>query len=346
MRVTVTGASGLLGSNLCTLLCKLGYEVICTKRVSSDCSHLKHLKLNWVNADLGDLTSLKDAFKGSAAVFHCAALVGLGPQLNQELHRTNVVGTQNVLSAVRAAAVDRLIHCSSVDALGLPQNGVPSNESSVWNWDQLGLDFGYARTKFQSEQLVLAAAAKDIDAVVVNPTFMLGPLDSKPSSGRLVLKLANGWLPFYPNGANNFVDVRDVANAMLLALERGKRGQRYILGGENMSYREFFERVIQATGRSARIFAMPRPMAQLAGYCGDVASRLSGVALDLNSENTALGYIKHIFSSEKAQRELGYVISSLDSAIEAALTWFYSRGMLRSSSYALKLRHATGTHQV
>ena len=162
--------------------------------------------------------------------------------------RVNVDGTDHVVEACRRAGVRRLIHCSSVDAIGLPEGSAPSREETPWNWDRLGVDNPYARTKWESQRRVLAAAVRDVDAVVVNPTYMFGPWDARPSSGRMILEVAAGKAIGWTSGGNNFVDVEDVVLAMVAAAERGARGECYILGHANLTYREVFGEIARVLG--------------------------------------------------------------------------------------------------
>ncbi|MEZ4753738.1 MAG: SDR family oxidoreductase [Bdellovibrionota bacterium] len=319
-KVLVTGASGFLGSNLVQVLLAAGHEVVATKRTTSRIDHLSDFNIHWKDAALEDLNSLIAAFKDADAVFHCAAVVSYWHGDSAAMCSANVQGTHNVIEAVRQAKVKRLIYCSSVDALGLPEKGSLGNEESVWNWDQHGFDFAYPRTKFESEKLVLAA--RDINAVIVNPTFMLGPNDPKPSSGRLTLSVAKGWGLAYPSGKNNFVDVRDVCSGMLLAWQKGKRGERYILGGENLSYAEVFSKIAKVAGVRRPIFAIPKVLAQIGGLLGDAISLFTRKDPSITSQSTVLSYIDHVYSSEKARLDLDYQSRSIEHAIEDSLTWF------------------------
>jgi len=215
-----------------------------------------------------------------------------------------------------------------VDALGLPEGDAPATEETPWNWDRLGLENGYARTKFESQKKVLAAARVDVDAVIVNPTFMIGPFDPKPSSGRLLLKIASGKVPGAPGGKNNFVDVRDVCAGMWAAYEKGRRGQTYILGGYNLSYLEAFTLIANGAGVKPPHFIIPRLVAKLGGWGGDLIGTIFRHEMDVNSETAAVGYANHTFSHAKAARELGYKPEPLEPAIRDAYAWFREKGML------------------
>ena len=329
MQVAITGATGLVGSNLAIELLNQGHTVRCTKRASSKVKHLDDFAIEWVDGDLGDAEGLKRAFDGADAVFHCAALTEVWNRPTPALIRTNVEGTRNVLEAVRACQTPRLVHCSSVVAVGLSEDGQPSNETAVWNFDKYGLDDGYAITKRDSEKLVRQAVSTGLDAVIVNPTYMFGPFDAKPSSGSLIRELVRGRIPGYTTGYNNFVDVRDVCKGMIAAWLKGRQGERYILGNRNLSYHELFDMISQVAGLRTRRQRIPPPLAVLVGYVGELNQLLSGREQRLNRMTVRYSLTdKFIFSSEKAKAELGYAPGTVEKGIEDALKWFKEQKML------------------
>jgi dihydroflavonol-4-reductase len=326
-RVAITGASGLLGGNLAAELIAAGHQVVATKRAGTQVSHLADLAIEWVDAELGSIDALTKAFAGCACVFHCAAAVTIKKQVTPEMTAANVTGTANVIAAVIAAKVPRLVHVSSVVAIGLSTNGIPCDETAVWNFDVLGLDDAYAITKHQAEEVVHAAKDK-LDAVIVNPTYMFGPRDAKPSSGGLLRKVVQRRVPGYTPGYNNFVDVRDVARGMIAAWHKGRRGERYILGGHDMTYRECFERIAKVAGVAPPRFGVPRPIAKLLGKWGDFVERRGKEPL-LNSMQVDYAYTdKFRFKSRKAADELGYTISPLEPAIRDTIAWFRANHMI------------------
>jgi len=217
-----------------------------------------------------------------------------------------------------------------VVACGLRGDGLPSDEEVPWNFPEFGLADSYSITKHQAQVLVQdAAAAGDVDAVIVNPTYMLGPYDPRPSSGRLILNVVRRTLPFTSSGYNNFVDVRDVCRGMIAALERGRRGECYILGNENLTYQEIMQRIAAVAGTKPPGILLPSALAKVPGWIGDVQQRLFGREVLLNSIIVRYAYTRaYQFSSEKAQRELGYRPGSIEPAIRDAIAWFKGRGML------------------
>jgi len=329
MQTVVTGASGLLGGNLALELARAGHRVRATRRSAASTRHLDGHPIEWVDADLGERRTLAGAFVGADVVFHCAALVSILRRPTPELVATNVDGTRNVIEAVRSARVARLVHCSTVGAVGLSEDGKPCTEESRWNFADHGLDDGYVMTKHASEELVREAVRGGLDAVVVNPTYMFGPYDAKPSSGRLIVGVARRQVPGYTTGRNNFVDVRDVARGMVLAWQKGRTGERYILGGENLSYREIFHAIAKVAGIAPLEWRIPRVVAGGLGLAGDLQLWLTRKEPLVSSVSVRWAYTTTFqFSSEKAERELGYTHGLLEPAIADAVAWFRANGML------------------
>lgn len=329
MRTVVTGASGLLGGNLADVLLQAGHDVRATRRGSTRVDHLADLSIAWVDADLGDEDALARAFDGVEVVYHCAALVSVQRRATPALVAANVDGTRRVLAAARRAGVRRLVHCSSVVAVGLSGDGRPCTEDARWNLPERAMDDGYAATKRRAEELVREAAAAGLDAVIVCPTYMFGPRDVRPSSGKLIVDVVRGKAPGWSPGFNNFVDVRDVARGMLLAAERGVAGRRYILGGENTCYRDIMATIARVAGVSPPARRVPRWVAAVLGLVGDAQERLSGREPLINSVVVRYAFCPDFqFSSDRARAELGYASGPIEPAIADAIAWFRGRGML------------------
>lgn len=326
-RVVITGASGLLGGNLAAELAAQGHAVAAIRRAGTRIAHLSDLAIEWLDADLGAPAALTRAFAGAQVVFHCAAAVSVRRDVTPEMTAANVTGTANVVEAAIAAGVPRLIHTSSVVAVGLTTDGRPCDETAAWNFEAQGLLDGYAITKRRAEE-VIAAARDRIDAVIVNPTYMLGPRDARPSSGKLILDVARRRIPGWTPGYNNFVDVRDVARGMIEAWRRGRRGERYILAGHDMTYRDVMREIARVAGVPPPRLRVPRPLAWALGRWGDLVERRGKEPL-VNSTQIRYAYTDRFrFRSQKAAAELGYRPGPLEPAIRDAIAWFRANQML------------------
>jgi dihydroflavonol-4-reductase len=322
--VAVTGASGLLGGNIAAVLAAEGHTVRCTRRDRSRVGHLTHLDLDWVDAPLDDGDKLTAAFSGAEIVIHAAALTRMRPKPTKDLLATNVEGTRHVVDAVRRAGVRRLVHVSTTAAVGVSEDGNPIDETAPWNMREHGLDDGYATTKRQAEELVLRAVREQgLDAVVVNPCYLFGPLDVRPTSGRMILEVAAGRAWFAARGRNCYADVRDVARGAWAAAQRGRTGERYILGGDNLTYRQVFTLIAEVTGGRPPLFDAEPALARLVGLLGDAKGALTGKEARLDSVRVRWGLeTGFVFTSAKARRELGYTTGPLRDAIADAWAWF------------------------
>lgn len=329
MRVVVTGASGLVGANLAIALKAQGHAVRCTRRAMSRVDHLRDYAFEWWDAPLDDLKSLRRAFEGADAVFHCAAQISLRRWPHPSVVAANVGGTRNVIDAVRESGTRRLIHCSSVAARAISDTGAPVTEGEPWNLDRYGLDDGYARTKVEAERLVLAAVETGLDAVVVNPTAVLGPYDVSLKAGRLIVGLMKRRIPMVTPGWNNYVDARDLAQGMIAAWERGRAGECYILGGQNISYRDVMALICRVGNRRVPRWELPRMLSYAVGWVGDLLQVITEREVTLNSISLRYAHCRHfVFSSEKARCELHFRTRPLGQTIEAALAWYRKQGVL------------------
>ena len=329
MKAVITGATGLLGGNLARELIARDVEVVATRRPSSRIDHLGDAAIMWMEAGLDSHERLAGVFAGADVVFHCAAQVSTLRKASPSMIRANVDSTRHVIDAVRAAGVPRLVHCSSTVACALSTDGKPVTEDRPWNFDTFGLADGYTITKRKSEELVAEAARAGLDAVVVNPGYMFGPYDARPSSGRLIVDVVKGKVPGHTDGRNCFADVRDVACGMIGAWQRGRSGERYILGGHNLSYREIMHTIAEIAGVRPPRFAVPRPIASALGWFGEAVQAVSKREAFINITRVRYGYCRDfIFSSDKAMRELDYQIRPIEESIADAIDWFREHGMI------------------
>ncbi len=333
-KALVTGASGLMGGNLVRHLVKRDFEVYALVRKTSNTMAFEDLPVKKTYGDITDPESLQEAVKGMDYVFHCAAYVSVWTYHEKLMRRVNVDGTRNVVDACIQAGVKRLIHVSTVDAIGFATpdgygtKEKPSTEEVPYQNDWM--KYPYARTKWESQEIVRQAVKEGkLDAVVVNPAFMLGPWDPKPSSGQLILEAVRGGTIAYASGGNNVVDVEDAVIATINALEKGRSGELYILGNENLSYRELFEKVADVLGTPRPRIPLPYPIAWIAGKIGDAYGLATGKEPTICSGLVRLAFLPHYFSPEKARRELNLPATPVEEAIEKAYRWFVDHGYIK-----------------
>lgn len=324
-RLAVTGATGLVGNNLVRALCAKGADVRVLARGGAR-RELEGLPVRVVAGDLspGPLAELVD---GVDVVVHAAANVWVGTQGREEMRRVNVEGTRLVCEAmVAAGAGRRLVQVSSVDALGLGTRASPATEETQPKEHEGGV--AYVDTKREADSVVREFIARGLDAVFVHPTYMIGPWDWRPSSGKMLLEIAKGKGLLAPAGGNNFVDVRDVVNGIVAVADpsRAPVGSAWILGHENLTY-------LEAWSRMATVVGCRKPLGETPRWLGTVAAALMEVPLalgmkegEINPASTRMSFLPHYFDPGKAQRELGIVPTPLETAFADAWAWFGEHG--------------------
>jgi dihydroflavonol-4-reductase len=322
----VTGANGFLGAAVARALLAEGQSVRAFVRPRSDRRNLDRLDVEVAEGDLNDPASLRAAARGCGAVFHVAADYRLWVADPAPMYRTNVDGSVNVLEAAAEAGVERVVYTSSVAVLGINPDKTPADETTPVTLEQMiGV---YKRSKFLAEQAVSRRAKElELDVVIVNPSTPIGPGDVKPTpTGRVILDAAAGRMPAYVDTGLNVVHVDDVARGHLLALRFGRRGERYILGGRDLSLREILQLVGEHTGRPATTVRLPHwavyPIAAVGEAVALVTKREPRATLD----GVRMAKKHMYFTSAKAERELGYRWRPAEVAIADAIDWFKSHG--------------------
>ncbi len=325
MFTLVTGATGLVGNNVVRLLTERGERVRVLVRDPTDKS-LAGLPVEVAKGDVCDPESVARAVDKVECVVHSAGRVHLG-WTGLELQRSvNVEGTRNIARAAAACGA-RMVHVSSVDALGLGTRSQPADESCP---AEGSVPCPYVVTKREAECAVMEMVDRGLDAVIVNPVYMFGPWDWKPSSGRMILQVARGMALLAPPGGNDFADVRDVAAGILAAAMRGRRGARYILGGEPLSYLEAWRMIAAHVGVRGPWRKMLAPGLFVASRVGDLLSRIRGVEGDVNSAAIAMARLEHHYSYARAAAELDYRPRPASEAIAAAWQWFVDHGYVQA----------------
>jgi len=316
----VTGASGFLGWHVATLLVERGYAVRALVRQGSSVSGVD---AEIVIGDLCDPASLRRAMDGCQLVFHLAADYRLWAKYPSELYRSNVDGTRNVLEAAKSAGVRRVVYTSTVGCIGIPLTGLGDESTPVSLADMTG---DYKKSKFMAEQIALEYAEAGLPVVIVNPTAPVGGHDVKPTpTGKIVLDFMNGGIPAFIDTGLNVVGARDCATGHLLACERGRVGQRYILGAENLTLQQILFKLAEIMGRKPPTVRIPYFVAYAAGMLSTAWAQLTGRPPQVPIDAVRMAKKKAWVSHEKARRELGFNPGPVDIALSNAIEWFRTR---------------------
>ena len=322
MLAFVTGATGFVGSHVARVLAEQGADLRLLVRVGSDTRNIDGLNAERVVGDLRDPVSIERGMAGCDTVFHVAADYRLWVRDPEQMYQSNVEGTRTILEAARKNGVRRMIHTSSVATMGFTSNGHLADEDSPVKLESM---IGpYKRSKFMAEQLALKAGGSGMDVVVVNPTTPVGEQDIRPTpTGRIVVDFLKKKFPAYVDTGLNLVDVGECARGHATALERGRSGERYILGGENLTLKQILDKLAAITGLPSPKVRVPYVMALATGVVDEmVTGRLLGREPRATIDAVRMGRKKMFVSSAKAERELGWSPSPVDGALRRAVEWF------------------------
>jgi dihydroflavonol-4-reductase len=325
MLAFVTGATGFLGSHVARVLADQGAELRLLVRSTSNLRNLEGLKAETATGDLRDAGSLEKAMSGCDTVFHVAADYRLWVRDPAEMYRSNVDGTRAILEAARKNSVRRVVYTSSVATVGFTGNGNPADEDSpVSLADMIG---HYKRSKFMAEQVAVEAGRR-MHVVTVNPTTPVGEQDVKPTpTGRIVVDFLKRKFPAYVETGLNLVDVRECALGHIAALEKGKPGERYILGGENLTLKQILDKLGKITGLPSPKVKLPYIFAFAAGVVDEaITGRMLHREPRATVDTVRMGREKMFASSGKAERELGWKIVPVEGALRRAVEWFKGNG--------------------
>ncbi len=326
--VLLTGASGFVGSAVAGVLRQSGFHVRALIRPSSPTTHLSELGLEFVRGDLREPASLRAAFPGVRYLFHVAADYRLWARDPSELARTNVEGTRVLMQEAMRAGVERVVYTSSVATLLARPDDSSSDETMPL--DEANAIGVYKRSKVAGERAVEELIRQGLPAVIVNPSTPIGPRDVKPTpTGRIIVQGAAGRMPAFVDTGLNMVHVDDVAAGHLLAFERGRVGERYILGGQNASLAEILTAVAEEAGRAPPRIKIPRGAVLPVAYVTEVIASVTGKEPMLTRDGLKMSKNKMFFSSAKAERELGYRARPYREGIRDAIRWFRDAGYLK-----------------
>ena len=325
----LTGATGFVGSAVARVLAARGHKLRLLVRPTSDRRNLAGIDAELALGDLTDTASLARATAGCRYVFHVAADYRFWVPDPEAMLRANVEGTLAVMRSAQAAGVERIVHCSSVAALGWAPEGELADETTPTNEaDFIGT---YKRSKYLAERAVMDLVRQEgLPVVVVNPAAPVGPRDIKPTpTGKMIRDAAAGRVPAYIDTGLNMVHVDDVAEGHALALERGRIGERYVLGGENLLLKDILALVANVVGRRPPTIELPEALVWPAAWFMEGLARLTGIQPMMTRDHIKMARHKMFYSSAKAMRELGYSPRPLRAAIEDAVAWFRANGMLK-----------------
>ncbi len=321
MKVFVTGADGLLGNNLVRLLLDAQHEVKVFIQKGKDLGYLEGLQIDVSYGDLLNYEELSTSMSGAEVVINAAAVTDTWPNQGELYWKVNVDGVVNVIKAVKDLNVQRLIHVGTANSFGPGDINNPGDETRPFEGEKYKLD--YITSKYKAQQLILKEVQdSQLPALIVNPTFMIGPYDVKPSSGKMIISVIQGKVPGYAPGGRNFVYVKDVANAIVSAITKGRVGECYLAAGVNLSYQDMFSRI-------AKIFNVKPPTLGIPGFAVLIYGRILSIVGKITKKEPVISYPLalisneyHYYSNKKAVNELGMPETDIEFAINEAVEWF------------------------
>ncbi len=327
MTTLVTGAAGFLGSHVARQIVARGESVRVLMRPSSNNRAISDLPLEYVTGDLRDAASLERAMNGVKRVFHVAADYRLWAKNPQEIYDSNVGGTKNLLAAAKNAGIEQLIYTSTVATIAVDRPEPPNEFTDAKLEEMVG---HYKRSKWMAEKEVLQAAKEGLPAIVAMPTTPVGPWDWKPTpTGKIILDFLNGKIPGYVETGLNFVGVEECAAGHLLVAERGKIGERYLLGAENLTLKQLLDTLAKITGLPAPALKIPHGVALSVAYMNSAFSRLVGKEPQIPVEGVKIAQHKMFVDASRAQRELGFQPGPVTAALERAVRWYQANGYVK-----------------
>jgi dihydroflavonol-4-reductase len=328
MTTLVTGAAGFLGSHVTRQLVASGETVRVLLRASSSNRAIADLPLEYVTGDLRDTASLQRAVHGVQRIFHVAADYRLWARKKREIYDSNLGGTKNILDAAKRAGVEKFIYTSTVATIAVDRPELPTEATNAKLEEMVG---HYKRSKWQAEEEVRSAARAGFPAVIAMPTTPVGPWDWKPTpTGKIILDFLNGKMPGYVETGLNFVGVEDCAAGHLLVAEKGKIGERYLLGAENFTLKGLLDALEKLTGLPAPTLKIPHGLALGVAYANTVFSRLIGREPSIPVEGVKIAQHMMFVDSSRAQREIGFKPGPVAAALERAVRWYEANGYVKS----------------
>ncbi|MFQ5769329.1 MAG: SDR family oxidoreductase [bacterium] len=319
MTILVTGATGFIGTNLVRKLVAQRESVRIMRREWSNLLGLEGLPIEHHIGDIRDYNSVREAIKGCKKVYHLAALLKIAPFERERFHKTNVLGSENMARAALEEGIEKMVYTSTIGAVGYGSEDNPATEESEFNLGKFRLP--YIDTKRQGEEIILEYSQKGLPVVVVNPGYVFGPWDKRPGLNQFLTLAAQGKLWFYIGGGVSVVDVEDVVQGHLLAMEKGRIGERYILSNQNVTYKEFMSMANEFLGKRPPRVKIPYLLLLFTGYVMEGFGKLFGFNPQLSARAARFTNITHYVSSQRARRELGYTTTPLAESFKKTFDW-------------------------
>ena len=327
-KIFVSGADGMLGSNICRELLKQGYQVKAMCLPNTKSTTLQGLELEVVHGDILDKEFLVQEMQDCESVIHIAALTTIWPRRMKIINEVNLQGTIHIADVVAQLNMHRMVHIGTANSFGHGSKAEPGDERTAFNAAQFGMD--YIDSKLKAQQILLERHASNaLPVVIINPTFMIGPFDSGPSSGQMLIGLNQGVIPAYSRGGKNFVCATDVALAAVNALKLGRTGECYITGNENLSFKEFFMRASQVLNKPFKMRAAPQVFILILGAINSLVARMKGKPPKISYTMARMAGVNQYFSSAKAQQELNMPQTPIEEGIKQCVDWFKANNYIK-----------------
>ncbi|MEA3496278.1 MAG: NAD-dependent epimerase/dehydratase family protein [Bacteroidota bacterium] len=326
MKILVTGADGFLGNNIIRELLVRKYDVkVFLQKNRPDT--FNELKIEKYTGDILEPESIIEASQDCDFIIHTAANTSVWPSKSKIVREVNIKGTQNIVNASLKNKIKRLVYIGTANSFGFGTINNLGNETKEFNSQKYGLD--YITSKYEAQQFVIDSVKnKGLNAIILNPTFMIGPFDFKPTNRSLLLALINGALPGYSKGGRNFLHIKDAAFATCNALEKGKIGECYILGNENLTYKEFYKIAATQLKTKRPKLLIPKPFILFYGLLSETIAFITKKEPTLSYKMSKISIDTNFFSSEKAVKELGLPQTPIATAIDDAVDWFKSNNVI------------------
>lgn len=327
-KVFVTGADGMLGSSICRELIRHGYLVKAMVLPNRNSKVLSGLNIEIIEGDILDKIFLEKEMKDCDSVIHAAALTNVWPRRSELVRSVNIEGTKNVMEAAEKNKIKRMVYIGSASSFNHGPKENPGDETTSFDGWKYGMD--YIDSKYLAQKMLLEKYAKEnFPVIIVNPTYMIGPFDSAPSSGKMLVELLSDKVPGYSAGGKNFVCSTDVATASVNALKLGRLGECYIIGNENLEYGEFFKKACAIWDKKFKLFKVPHFLIICFGLINSIVAHIARKPPNLSYAMARFAGLGQYYSSIKAQKELHILQTPIEKGIEQCVGWFESNGYLR-----------------